>query len=224
MKSNTFLNMTLKQFTCLVMMVLLLQGCADKPSYSNKYYGVQITNKPPTGSIYTDSAKKEFAYRSINVYITNDSIIPVTLQIAFTNTYIELTPSTENKYKVFLLPDSMTAEKQYDFTVDNGHVSKGLEVFLKRELYSSAMLKKVIAPHETYLLKLGFLFNNRGGLTQAQLFSKGHRCSLAIPEKEVSLKDGNSKGIDLMLGVTLNSGTTYMGYSTISCGQLFYGN
>jgi len=213
-----------RQFISLAILVLLLQACADKPSHSNEYYGVEIANKAPTGSVYTDSAKKAYAYRSINVYITNDTLIPVTLQIAFANTFIDLKPSQEDKYKVFLLPDSMTAEKQYDFATDNGHVSRGLELFLSRKLYASAMLKKVIAPHETCIVRLGFLFNNSGGLTQAELFSKGHRCSLAIPEKEMNLSNNNKNGIDLVLGVTLNSGTPYVGYSAVSCGQLFFDN
>jgi hypothetical protein len=219
--------MTLKQFIYILILLTLLHSCYEKHD-PDKYFGVQITNNLPFGSRYTDTTGIKYAYRSMLFYFTNDTLIPVNLQIEFPDTFISLNPSADSKYKVFLLPDSMTREKQYGFAINNGQVSKELEQLLSKELFANKLTKNGIQPGETYILRLGFLFTYEG-VTRAEIFSKGHKHNLPIPRNEIKIADSNKKGIDLMLGVVLYAperfGTdTSDRYSVINCGRLFYDN
>jgi hypothetical protein len=224
--------MFFRQFIFLFMLISLLQACADKPSDTNKYFGVQIKSMLPTGTIHKDLTGEASGFRSIIVYITNDSIIPVNLQITFPNEYVNLTPLAKDslkeffhqdsmnakvysKYKVFLLPDTLTDEKLYQ---ENSLPTEELEIFLNKELAAYTTLTKVVKPQETYKLRLGFLIRP-DGQTRAELFSKGHKHNLSIPDKEIKFDSINKEVLELMLGVTL-----YSNYSIIPCGQLFYTN
>jgi hypothetical protein len=186
----------------------------------------------PTGTIHKDMTGGTNGFRNIIVYISNDSTIPVNLQIAFPNEYINLKQLAEdslkkffhtdsmrakvpNKYKVFLIPDSLKDKVLYQ---EYSSPSKELELFLNSKLDACTTLMKVIEPKETYKLSLGFLISP-DGLTRAALFSKGHQHNLSIPDKEIKFSDANKNGLDLILGVTL-----YSDYSVIPCGQLFYSN
>jgi hypothetical protein len=206
--------MTIKHLIYIFIIANIFNSCADKPT--NKYFGVQIKNYGPTGSVYTDTAGKQFGFRAMSFEITNDTLVPVKLQIELPNEFVALKPFTDNKYKVFLLPGTMTRDKQYDFATNNHQVSKILEKFLNKELYPT-ILKKVIQPGETYLLRLGFLFNP-GGAARAELFSKGHQLKLYIPKEEIKFNNTNRNELEIVLGVTLD----YRNSSTISCGKLSY--
>ena len=184
----------------------------------------------PTGTIHKDLTGEASGFRSIMVYIINDSIIPVTLKITFPNDYINLRSAAKDsleeffhqdtanvkvhpKYKVFLLPETLPDDKLYQ---ESSLPTEELELFLNKELYAYTTLTKVIKPKETYRLRLGFLIHP-DGRTRAALFSKGHKCNLSIPDQEIKSDSINKNGIDLMLGVIL-----YSDYSIIPCGQLFY--
>jgi hypothetical protein len=219
-----------KKFIRIIVLILPFYSCADKscdsdkPVYTNKYFGVQITNNLLTGSMYADTAGAQYQYRSIIVDIINDTLIPVNLQIEFPNKFLKLNPSTRDKYKVFLLPDSMTTDRQYSIGADNGLVSKTLEILLDKELYEFS-LKKIIRPGEKYKLRLGFLFDMNSGQTCAELFSKGHRQNLIIPEKEIKKSSTNKNTIELILDVAVNPGQkNFVSYSALTCGQLSYSN
>lgn len=213
-------QMTTRQLINLFILTVVLYSCADKPSTQdkttepNKYFGVQIKNHLPTGSIFIDSSGQRLGYRSIVADITNDTLVPINLQIEFPNKHIDLYPSTNNTCKVFLLPDSMTREKEYDY---NDSLTKGLKLAIDEGIYESLTLKKVIKPGETYKLRLGFLISP-DGLTRAEIFSNGHKHNLAIPDSAIKFSV-NKSGIDLLLGVTL-----FNDYSTISCGQISFSN
>lgn len=204
----------------LLLLTFALYSCTDKPSTQdktpeqNKYSGVRIKNYLPTGSIYIDSSGERHGYRSIVVEITNDTLVPINLQMKFPNKYIDLYPSTTSAYKVFLLPDSIIPEKEYD---NNDSLTKGLKFGIDEGIYESLTLKKIIKPGETYKLRLGFLVNP-DGLTRAELFSKDYKPNLAIPDSAIKFSN-NKNEIELLLGVTLNKN-----YSTISCGQISFTN
>ncbi|MFL5765722.1 MAG: hypothetical protein ACJ77K_17380 [Bacteroidia bacterium] len=209
--------MKTRLLTNLFILCVLLYSCADKSSGQDKtdgYFGVQIKNYLPTGSGYVDSAGGRQGYRSIIVDITNDTLVPFNLKIEFPGKYIDLYPSKNSKYKVFILPDSLAKEKESD-SYDS--INKPLKLYLDKVIYESSTLEKVIKPGETYSLRLGFLISP-DGITRAELFSKGHALKLSIPNKTVNLKN-NKDDLDLMLGITLDKE-----YSTISCGQISFSN
>lgn len=231
--------MTPKTIIKILLLPFLLFSCTDepsalemlkdinKPSGPYKYSGVRITNELPRGSEYKGDKGEMYAFRSTRTYITNDTLFPIHLKIEFPSKFITLKRlkdeaykelvQTDRYYRVFLLPDSMTPDKQFDFVTNNHYVSKDLEKFLDNELDAATILKKVILPQETYTLNLGYLFKPDDVLTRAELFSNGHAHNLSIPANEINLKNSDIKGLELKLGINVNP--PYY-YSTFNCGKI----
>jgi len=224
--------MTQRQFIFTGISLLLLYSCSHKPSADNKYFGVQIKSMLPTGTIHKNQSGEVSGFRSILFYITNDSIIPVNLHITLPDEYVNLKSLTSdnpreffhqdsmgeknyNKYKVFIIPDTLHDEKLYQ---ESSLPTEALEIFLNKERSAYTTMTKVIKPQETYKLRLGFLINP-DGQTRAELFSKGHQHRLSIPAEEIKFNDANKNVLDLFLGVTV-----FSDYSIIPCGQLSYSN
>jgi hypothetical protein len=210
-------EMTIKHLFYIFILANTLSSCADKTPVSNKYFGVDIKNYLPSGSVYTDTSGKQFGFRAISFEITNDTLIPAYFKISLPNEFNTLSPLTDNKFRVFLLPDSMNAGKLYQ---NNSFASKELELFLQKDLFSTT-LNVAIQPEKTYKLRLGFLFSPNG-MTRAEIFSKGHELNLYIPKEEIKFSNTNKNGLEIMLGVTLNCRSSDCCYSTISCGKLAY--
>jgi len=66
--------------------------------------GLLIENDPNRGVSYTDSLGAKYNVRYIPITITNDSIIPIHLQIAFSKEYDYPIALGAEKFKVFLIP------------------------------------------------------------------------------------------------------------------------
>jgi hypothetical protein len=211
--------------------VSLLYSCTDasperdKTNGKNSYYGIQITNHLPTGSVYTDTTGTQLGFRSFVIDIKNDTLIPARLQIELPDTFMDLNPLEANPYtqaghftyRLFLLPGFATRENIYD-TASNG-LAKDFQLFLDKGAYESS-LKKVLQPGESYRMRFGFLFNP-DGIARAELFSKGHPPSLAIPPGAIKFNSNNDgSNLELMLAVmSFNSH-----YSTFSCGKVSFSN
>jgi hypothetical protein len=226
--------MTIKKFTAYSLFIFIFYSCGnnkkakqeaddyfveDHPiqGFRTKYFGVSLEKYLPMGWIYVDSAKEQYAYRYIRTIISNDSTIPVHLKIVFPESYIAMTPSEKRKYKAFILPDSMTAEKQFDNSANNMGFCKESKFFLNKESAKYITLEKTLLPKEKCELRIGLLFLPCDGVTRIELFSRGHKHNLRLPAIAFDLNNPSAKKLDLFLGATYNSS-----YSSIKCGELFY--
>src|SRR4051794_40327431 len=88
----------------------LLISCADNCSLSNKYFGVQIKSMLPTGTIYKITTGGEGGFRCIIIKITNDTVIPVRLQIDFPSIGIDLNPLPGHKHLTVFNNDTIATE------------------------------------------------------------------------------------------------------------------
>jgi hypothetical protein len=82
-------------------------SCSDN---SREHSGFYIENGPRQGFQYADSIGPLYHYRYITTTIINDSVIPMRLEINFLKE--DTTLKVSFKSKVFLLPRSLTPEKQ----------------------------------------------------------------------------------------------------------------
>ena len=188
---------------------------------SENYFGTSISNSMRRGHTYTDSTGMKYFYCYINVSITNDSLIPVNVKVAFTNEYYQPTPTNGQKFKVFLLPEFMTPEKKTDFNVLNKFLDEGLE--------NSISIDKVIKPKEEYSLNIGFLTELKSPLNPSPfvLFSKGHKQHFeSIPDSVISKVPSAENQLTLLLGLDFFplGQDSIKRYSIIPCGQISYSN
>ncbi len=156
--------MTVKPLYRLIFLICLY-GCS--PSSGNhsekiailtgeKQFGLYITNGPRQGLQYIDSTKTEYNYRYYTITITNDSLIPIHLNINFSETAMGSRDSLKSIF--FLLPRSLTPEKQH---FDDGGMSKELKRFLNVGIDTHVYLNKTLKPTERCVLTFGVLTDTK---------------------------------------------------------------
>ena len=151
-------NMTVKYF--IQLLFILLYSCSSnlvKTDFGKgeKQFGFHIENGPRQGFQYFDSTKTEYNYRYYTITITNDTIVPILLQINFDKTDILVNDSI--KSKIFLLPRHLTPDKQhFDQTMP-----KELIRFLDVEIDPPQKLIKTLKQSEKCVLTFGVLTDTK---------------------------------------------------------------
>lgn len=123
---------------------------------SEKKYGLYIANGQRQGMQYIDSTKTEYNYRYYTTMITNDSIIPIHLNINISEAEINLRNTI--KSKIFLLPRHLTPEEQQ---FDQGGMSTELKSFLDQDIETPVYLNKILNPTERCVLTFGVLTDTK---------------------------------------------------------------
>ncbi|MDN5204228.1 hypothetical protein QQ008_22745 [Fulvivirgaceae bacterium BMA10] len=210
-------------FRTIVGFLIVLVGCSGNQQTSkgelqiengpNQHLGSKsgllIDNGINRGTSYTDSLGTDYNLRYIPITITNDSTIPVHLQIAFSKEYDYPAAYGDEKFRVFLLPK----EWADTITITNSMFDE-LKNYIDRPL-----LNETIEPGEKCVVAIGTLYSrptNCGVLPNALfLQNKGdlyHECDGLINQD----KSTNSQ---LALGLKLD----LCGRCTlIPCGQISY--
>ena len=134
-----------------LLIVLIVCSCFKKKSKS----GLQIENGPNLGSTHTDTMGIKHNYRNITATITNDSTIPIHLQIALSKEYVFPATCGDKRYKVFLLPKELTPDTA---TLYN-NITDGLGNFLDRCLDDPFILNKTLEPGEKNVVTFGTLYS-----------------------------------------------------------------
>lgn len=112
-------------------------------------FGLYIENGPRQGFQYFDSAKTEYNYRYNTITITNDTTVPVQLEIGFS----EKDLNDISYSKVFLLPRQLTPnQQQFDKSI-----SEELKKFLDLDTDKLEHLNKTLKPTEKCVLTFGVL-------------------------------------------------------------------
>jgi len=139
-----------------LLLLICLFGCSDDSEEGanrsgQTQFGLYIENGPRQGFQYFDSTRTEYNYRFRTIIITNDSLIPVKLEIYFPETSKLIIDSSNSK--VFLLPRHLTPKEQnFDHSI-----SKELKRFLDFEIDKPENLNKTINPTEKCVLTFGVL-------------------------------------------------------------------
>ena len=154
-------NMTVKHLFRLIFLICLY-GCsgnsddnANRKRIGEKQFGLFIEHGPRQGFQYFDSIRTEYNYRYSTMTITNDSIIPIHLEIFFLETARNLIDS--GKSKAFLLPRHLTP-KEHNFYQSN---PQELKRFLDFEIDKSVHINKTLKPTEKCVLTFGVLTDTK---------------------------------------------------------------
>lgn len=236
--------MTNKNFVGLLFMFFLWSCSNNKSTDTHKSFsgrvcndsiqglGIHICTEPIRGSIYGDSTGTKYAYRYVRAFVVNDTTIPIQIKITFPEEYYysdtEYTTGQKLKFKVFILPDTLTEEamrglSQVATTVDkNGwHRETGaLEKFLDGGLKTPVILNKIINPKEECPVNIGLLIDINYCQPGVVLFSKGLKHhSLSVPDNLINQNPSFEDQRTLLLRVN------FCGcQSIISCGQISFSN
>ena len=153
-------------FLLAIFTVLFLGSCVQQTSK----IGLIIEVKPTRGQSYIDSSGTKFNLRHIPISISNDSIIPIQLEIAFSKQYDY--PSTYNneKFKVFPMPEI--------WALDGIEITDSILNELPKFI-DSPNLVKIIEPGEEWQFAIGTLYPKgiNYGIFPVSLFSHHHRSS-----------------------------------------------
>ena len=115
--------------------------------------GLKIEYGPNLGTTHVDTLGRKNFYVHSTAIITNDSTIPIHLQLALSKEYEFPAFCNDKKYKVFLLPEELTPDTA---TIYNGIVN-GQHDFLNTPLANPVPLNKTLKPNEYCVITIGVL-------------------------------------------------------------------
>lgn len=132
---------------------------------------LMITNSlPKGGGTYTNSQGNTYSYVVFWYRVTNQSEVPMELELNFPATPFAFFPSPDSHIRLFFPPETLTPEKINEF--DYGQ--SDLKGFLDAEFNEPAGLLKTINPKEEYLFYLSVLMYQVEGTARTALVMKGN--------------------------------------------------
>ncbi len=131
---------------------------------------LSITNSlPKGGATYTDPARNTYSYVVFWYRVTNESEVPLELELKFPAKPFEIFPSDDSHIRIFSPPETMTSEKiaLHDYGLSD------LKGFLDAEFNEPSMLEKTINPKEEYFFYTSILIHQARGTARTSLVMKG---------------------------------------------------
>ena len=205
-------------FRAIVGILIVLIGCSrnQQPPKS----GLQIEKGPNHGVGYTDSLGTKYNVRYIPITITNDSTIPIHLQIAFLKEYDYPIALGAEKFKVFLIPKELTPDKVTYDSVSYELGNNELRNYFDRGLNPSNILNETLEPGKKCVIAIGTIYPRPPkvcGVLASELFVHSDRG--AFTTCDWLMKEDPSSSPQIALGLKLTLRESCM---IISCGQISY--
>lgn len=206
------------------------------PQYE-KYFGTYITNGKRRGGFITISTlyskETSYFYCYITARITNDSTIPLHVKIAFSKEFYHPTPHDGQRFRVFLLPETIISAGQLSkgsthIAIDPDY-AKNIIVDdyqeLRNCLDTPLTLNKTINPKEKCFVNIGFLIENKFDSFNPipfELFAKGDKHYFAsISDSTINQVISTKNQLPLLLGL---GNWHKKDYCIIPCGQISFSN
>lgn len=189
-------------------------GNSEIVSQSEKHFGTYITHGKRRGGLYTDSTGINYFSCHVTARIINDSTIPMQVKIAFLKEYYQPTPYNGQRFRVFLLSQTM---------VDQGFDNKEIKNCLDNRL----TINETIDPQKGCILNIGFLIETKFGENffnpiPFELFMKGDRQHFSsIPDSVINNVVSVKNQSPLLLGLV---NWHKKDYCVIPCGQISFSN
>ncbi|WP_223034903.1 hypothetical protein [Hanstruepera marina] len=215
-----------------VLLVLIICSCIQKKSqdklntenYSNQRNesksGLRIENSPTRGTGFSDLSGKKYGMVYITTTITNDSTIPILLQIAFSKEYDYPPSYGDEQFKIIILPNEWT---QAGVEITDDMMNELLQTKNKH------FLNETLKPNKRLVATIGLIRPIRPNLCSATPYGL-----LEISEKEnftscswttIDYNNQNQSYIDLSIGLKVGFCTTcetYKSCKIISCGEISF--
>ncbi len=187
--------------------------------------GLLIDNGPPRGLDYTDTLGTNYSFRTITATITNDSTIPIHIQIALSKEYDFPAAYGDQKFKVFLLPKELTPDKEtwdsMSYVLGNNYwVYKELSDFFERGLNPPYILNETLEPGEKCDITIGTLYprpTKISGVLPNALFSQNNRGLYHECDSLINQDYSTNSQLSLWLKLVFKESCTI-----IPCGQISY--
>jgi len=126
--------------------------------------GLRIDNGINRGTGYTDSVGANYNIRNIPITITNDSIIPIHLQIAFSKEYEYPIPFSDETFKVIPMPK--------EWALDGVEITDRMFNELQKYI-DQPFLNKTLQPGERLVFAIGTRYRPTGrGIVPNLLFAQ----------------------------------------------------
>ncbi len=173
--------------------------------------GLLIDNGINRGTNYTDSVGIDHNLRYIPISITNDSIIPIRLQITFSKEYEFPHPDSDEKFKVIPLPN--------EWALDGVGVTESMIDELPKYI-GKPVLNEIVQPGEELVMAIGTLYPRppkTSGVLPNELFVHIERG--IFPACDWLMQGESSSNNQILLGLRLNFGEKCV---IILCGQISY--
>ncbi len=183
--------------------------------------GLSIKTTPTRGIGFTDSLGSEFFIGHVTNTITNDSTIPIHLQIDLPIEFSYPISDDSLKFKIVLWPG--LREPPHLYSDSQGIV---LESFTGNNLGSSNQFNQLLAPGEKYVITIGTIFPRLPRICSAFAYSfLEYRERENYSDCDWTMDEVHSTDPLLALGLQVGfctSGLHYESCTIIPCGQITY--
>ncbi|MDH3245227.1 MAG: hypothetical protein OEM26_11470 [Saprospiraceae bacterium] len=200
--------------------VLIFCSCQNSKIINQKAgpkSGLRIESTPTRGLAFTDVQGMKYGLVYITTAMTNDTVIPIQIRIAFSKEYDYPITYGDEQFKVLLLPKV--------FALDGVEISDSLlqELF---EDQGKPSLNETLDPNEECVMTIGILRPSRPQLCSAtpyailELSDKGR-----TPSCEWTINGDRAPDPELALGLKVGFctvGHEYESCTVIPCGEISY--
>jgi hypothetical protein len=236
----------MRHFVKILLFFNILTSCSDNQDAEiyhpfEKYNGIYIDHSGRTGSGFKNSMNEDCFFFNVRALITNDSTLPLSVNINLPNDSIDVIPQQGQKFKALLLPETMTNSKQRG---ENYQISHALKLLIDSLLTDPISIKKILKPKESCIVNLAILMNNKYDLNPYfSIFSSGHKphpwprkerlspldlsdSILSIPDSAIHNIVSRETSFQIYLGVRHynfdRTKDSLRPYTIVPCGQLTY--
>ena len=183
--------------------------------------GLKIETTPTRGTVFTDSFGFEYIIIHVTNTITNDSRIPIHLQIGLPIEFSYPMSDDSLKFSIVLWPG--LTEPPHLYSDNTGRV---MENFTGFELEALNQYNQLLAPGEKYIVTIGTIFSKPPKICSAVAYSflaYGERGNYS--DCDWPMDEEHATNPQLALGLQVGfctSGLHYEHCTIITCGQITY--
>lgn len=170
------------------------------------------------GSGYTDSLGTNYNFRQNPITITNDTTVPIHIQIAFSKEYDYTKDYDDEQFKVFPLPKEWARERITDSMYNAMHEKLPLYI-------NNPTLNETIEPGEKISLAIGTIYPlpaETWWVVPSELFAYSNGdppSTCTFPNLDWLMNENLSPNSEIALGLKLHLDERCM---IIPCGQISY--
>lgn len=179
-----------------------------------RYSGIYIDHGSMTGIWYSDRSGNIYNYRSVTSTITNDSTLPLHLDLSLPAKQYYPAPYSEQYYHIYIIPEAISGEH-----IKNE--SKALKEFLDSASSLNYTFRKIIPPKKELTLTIGVLSSSKS-LTPGQmaLMSKEHKPHFVAHDSLITHAISEAKVLDLLFGIDFYKPANTI--HIIPCGKMWF--
>ncbi|MBK8504654.1 MAG: hypothetical protein IPL46_22065 [Saprospiraceae bacterium] len=219
----------------LLLCALIYYSCLQQKSIGGQYKtsldqlpksrtGLKIETTPTRGTAFTDSLGSEYFIVHVTNIISNDSTVPIQLQIDLPLEFSYPISGNYVNYKIILWPDLTEPPRLYSDRQGRVQVMKNWTI---SDWDGSNQFNRILAPGEKYVVTIGTLVNTRApnicGAVAYSLLTYSERRNYS--DCNWMLDENHLANPQLALGLQVGfctSGQHYESCKIITCGQITY--